>query len=336
MEDSHVKCIQVSKRIRLRWLMRRMRLAVSAWLFLGFTSNFAFADGDYTLTLAARPLQKPNLDPRATDTHAMSLTGHAYMIIGRKTSSGVKEEVYGFYPVASSGKGVVKGPGMLKAEYRCGPNDDCNPKQQAQLLKRLSETSESVQFNLSSSELNDVYRVMKRWDSKSYVGADNRQVVPSSDKAYDLTNQNCIDFVNAVASALDYPTPDRSATQLPVDYIKRLKPLVEQEKKLRQEKQEKMEAEARAEREASNARRMERERNVANAKAKDAEARSQAAEARMQAAEDRSRQLQSELENARANAIPAGWIPCNCPNSHRGTGKIINGTLYHGAGLECP
>lgn len=75
---------------------------------------------------------------------SQSLTGHAFLIIGLNTANGIEEEMFGFYPVAAGGKGVVKGPGMLKAEYRCGPNDDCGPQHREELLLRLSEVKESV------------------------------------------------------------------------------------------------------------------------------------------------------------------------------------------------
>jgi hypothetical protein len=148
-----------------------------------------------TLTFAARPAQI------LEEGHATTFTGHAFLIIGLHTSSGVKEEVFGFYPV-EGGKGMVKGSGMLKAETRCGPNDDCGPKHQAQLLQRLSEVKESVTVPISLEERNAVYAEIKKWDSKSFAGAENKQVVPASDAQYRLFDSNCIDFVAGVASRL--------------------------------------------------------------------------------------------------------------------------------------
>jgi hypothetical protein len=88
---------------------------------------------DATLTFAARP-------PVAGPGHSTTLSGHAFIIIGLKTSHDIKEEVFGFYPVKDSLKGMIKGPGMLKAEERCGPEEECGPKHQDQLLSRLSES----------------------------------------------------------------------------------------------------------------------------------------------------------------------------------------------------
>src|ERR1700683_2556245 len=49
---------------------------------------------DMTLTFAARPPEVMNKG------HATTFTGHAFLIIGVKTNSGIKEDVFGFYPVS--------------------------------------------------------------------------------------------------------------------------------------------------------------------------------------------------------------------------------------------
>src|SRR6478672_3447945 len=82
--------------------------------------NSAEMDTGLTVQFVARGASIPHpttTPPRILDTtYATSFTGHAYMIIGVKTGSGIKEEIFGFYPTAESGKGLVKGPGILKAE----------------------------------------------------------------------------------------------------------------------------------------------------------------------------------------------------------------------------
>ncbi|MFL6604455.1 MAG: hypothetical protein ACJ8R9_24405 [Steroidobacteraceae bacterium] len=36
-----------------------------------------------------------------------------------------------------------------------------------------------------------------------------------------------------------------------------------------------------------------------------------------------------------APAIPAGWVPCSCPNQHSSTGQYFGATLYHPPGPKC-
>jgi hypothetical protein len=59
-------------------------------------------DTDATLTFAARPQV-------IESGHSTTLSGHTFIIIGLKTSHDIKEEVFGFYPVKDSLKGIVKG-----------------------------------------------------------------------------------------------------------------------------------------------------------------------------------------------------------------------------------
>jgi hypothetical protein len=264
---------------------------------------------DFTLTFAARPRQVMSSD------HATTLTGHAFLIIGVNTSSGVKEEIFGFYPVAADGRGMIKGPGMLKSEQRCGPNDDCGPTHRAELLKRLSEIKESVTVPISSDERRAVYDVVKEWDSKSTIGPDGKQFVPSSDAEYRIFDHNCIDFVAAVASRLGYPTPDRSSLQTPTEYLTALKPLVAQEAKVRASAREASEMKKRAAEAGEKAR-------AAEEKAKQAEM------ARLKAEQERAAE--------QARMIPAGWVSCTCPQLHSAYGKWLNGVLYHPQGIWCP
>jgi hypothetical protein len=34
-------------------------------------------------------------------------------------------------------------------------------------------------------------------------------------------------------------------------------------------------------------------------------------------------------------AIPAGWVPCSCPDQHSGMGQYFGGSLYHPPGPKC-
>jgi hypothetical protein len=101
-------------------------------------------------------------------SEAVSYFGHAYMIVGVRTSSGVKEEILGFYPT-KDGPGIIKGPGMLKAEYRCGPSDDCNAGQHLALLNQLSKSKDSVTIPITETQRRQIYQEVNKWDSKSFV-----------------------------------------------------------------------------------------------------------------------------------------------------------------------
>jgi len=266
-------------------------------------------ESDFTITFAARP---PEVMSKG---HATSLTGHAYLIIGTKTGSGIKEDIFGFYPVSGSTRGMIKGPGMLKSELRCGPNDDCGPTHRAELLKRLSEVKESVAVPISLQERNAVFDEIKKWDSHSTVGADGKQYVPVSDAEYRLLDQNCVDFVKAVATRLGYPTPERSSLQTPVEFLAAFKVLAEQEQKVRQAKREAAENQKRA---------------------AEAEAKAKAAEAKAREAEMARQRAEQERLKAEAELIPPGWVSCGCPDKHSAYGKWVKGVLYHPKNIFCP
>ena len=283
-----------------------------------------------TLTFAARP-------PLREEGHSTTLSGHAFLIIGLKTNFGVKEEIYGFYPVKNTLKGMIKGPGMLKSEFRCGPNDDCGPKHIAELRNRLSEVTTSVTVPATLDDVKKVYEVVKQWDNSSYPDpASNKQVVPQPEGDYKLFNRNCIDFIAAVAKELGYPTPDRAALQYPDDFIKQFQPLVEAERKTRAAQQEA--AMSRDLAAASEQRRLKAEKDAADAKkdAENANARAEESDLARQDAEKQAAAAKREADAAKAEIIPAGWVPCRCPSLHAQYGKWVRGTLYHPDAYHCP
>jgi hypothetical protein len=207
---------------------------------------------------------------------------------------------------------------MLKANCRCGPADDCRPADKLKLINQLSESSASVTVAITPEQRQTVYQEINKWDSKSYIGPDDRQVVPSSDKEWQLTNQNCIDFIATVAEKLGYPTPPRSSLQTPTEFIKALKTLVAQVEKTRAADQKAKDQEMRA--------------TAAEIATKAAETKRRQAEARAEAAEEKAAKL---LEKEK-QSIPAGWVACQCPEVHRHSGKTVNGVLYHPANITCP
>ena len=278
-------------------------------------------DTGLTVQIVASPRELKPLVPFVKSDHDVSFFGHAFLIVGVKTNSGVKEELFGFYPVGkdiSIGKGIIKGPGMLNANYRCGSTDDCGPANRLKLISQLSESGASVTVAITPEQRQTLYQEINKWDSKSLIGPDDRQVVPSSDKEWQLTNQNCIDFVATVAEKLGYPTPPRSSIQTPMEFVKALKTLVAQVEKTRAAGQKAKAEEMRA--------------TAAEIAWKEAEIKRRQAEARAEAAEEKA----SKLLEKEKQSIPAGWVACQCPELHRPFGKTVNGILYHPANITCP
>jgi hypothetical protein len=229
---------------------------------------------------------------------------------------------------------------MLKAEERCGPDDECGPKHQGELLKRLSEVTDSVTVPITLSDVKKIYGVIKQLDSSSYPDlATNRQVVPHSDGDYKLFDRSCIDFIANVATELGYPVPDRGKLQLPVDFISAFKPLAEAEEKTRAAHREAEMAKEKADAAERQAKESELAKQKAEGEAADAkdqarqadQARQQADQARRQA-EQRATDGQKQL----SQSIPAGWVPCSCPSFHAQYGKFVNGVLYHPSNINCP
>jgi hypothetical protein len=118
--------------------------------------------------------------------------GHAFLCIGVQTQSGIKEECFGFYP--HDGKAIIGGPGTVVSEFARNPS-------------RFSNVVVSVKKNISNDQRRHLYKVIKEWNSKNY----------------DLTNQNCIDFVVAAAAAMGWNVPPHGSTDFPKTYLKKLK-----------------------------------------------------------------------------------------------------------------
>lgn len=263
-----------------------------------------------------------------------SFTGHAYIIMAVKTNTGIKEEIFGFYPT-TSGRGLIKGPGMLKAEYRCGPSDDCGPEMKQKLLAQLSKSEQTVTVDITENQRRQIYKEINRWDSKSTIGADDRQIVPSSDQQYRLADHNCIDFVASVVGAIGYTPPERGGLQTPTQFLKQLAVSVDHQDKLRAAERAKKKSDELAKAAQEKARQSELEAKAANDRASDAEGRAVDAEARARQATDNARQAEQRRQAIEQESIPAGWVPCTCPQKHGGSGKCVRGVLYHPADIRC-
>lgn len=268
---------------------------ITASLLLSTWPGAAAAkDTGIVVTFAARTPQNPVKNMLEGEHHGFS-PGHVYIIVGVKTNIGVHEDLLGFYP-RGEGRAAIKGPGMLKAEYRCGTDDDCKPQKKEETLKRLSETGESVTISITAEQRQKLYQDISGWNEKQYR----------------LTDQNCIDFMGVAATSLGYPTPSRSATQTPMDYIKALRPMVEREAKRREAAEQKRVAEEAArQRQIEADQAAERERLRQEAQRAQEEARSRAA------------------ATAEARRIPAGWVRCGCPGLHTAYGKVVDNVRWH-------
>jgi hypothetical protein len=118
--------------------------------------------------------------------------GHAFLCIHVPTRSGIKEDCFGFYP--KDGVGIIGGPGTVISEFERNPS-------------RFSRVTVSVTKTISLEQRQGLYKVIKDWNAHHYQ----------------FTDPNCIDFVVAAASAIGMHAPPRAGTQLPADYLKKLK-----------------------------------------------------------------------------------------------------------------
>lgn len=245
--------------------------------------------------------------------HEFSAAGHAFLIVGTQTKSGIKEEVYGFYPKGDSPRAIIKGPGELRSDLRCGPSDDCS-KDNYIHLKRMSEVDTSVQIPISTDQYRIIMADVAKWNGDAFSGPDNLKVSASDPKGYSLFGQNCVEFIAGVAKDIGYPLAVTNGPIAPVDYLRLLAPYIKQQDALRQIAQRKLD-----EQKANEAFAAE-QRKKAEAKKKDDEAAAQA---------------KADAEEAERNRIPSGWVGCSCPDQHRSSGKIVRGVLYHPPGLVC-
>jgi hypothetical protein len=259
-------------------------LVLSIGLFALASSASSPQQTGITVQFIARGMEPKAAELIKGEKHDFSV-GHIFMIISIQTPHGPKEEAFGFYP-STGGRGQIKGPGMLRSEFRCGKNDDCDPSH-SDVIKRFSESKESVTIPISIDQRHLLMVELNKWDQKGF----------------DLTKQNCIDFVDALVKVLGYPTPERSRLQQPAQYLDKLRIKVEQEQ---------------ARRDADEQQRRTREQAQRDA-------------------DERERKAQEEAaRKAEADQIPKGWVKCGCPTVHASYGKYFRGVLYHRPDLVCP
>jgi hypothetical protein len=123
-------------------------------------------------------------------------TGHAFMCLELLLNSGIKEDCYGFYPKNDNIKGFVGGPGAVNSEFKKNPS-------------RFSRIDQSLKVPISDVQRRTILGLVNDWDSKNY----------------DLTKEQCVDFIRAVAQAAGLKVPPRDTLDFPVDLVAKLKKL---------------------------------------------------------------------------------------------------------------
>ncbi len=245
--------------------------------------------------------------PNPSANSEPSLTGHAYVIlkIPPQGYGPPREDVYGFYP-KTGGKGLIKGPGELRAEQRCGPADDCSSPDFAKKLVAYEDSRVTVAVEITDAQRAAFLSAVRTWNSKNY----------------DLVDSNCVNFVAEAARIAGIePPPIDGLNRIPFNYVASLKLAAQ---KVNDERiAEKRRLEEMARREAEQRAQEERER--------------QTREAEKRAQEERERQAREAADEARrrANIVPNGWVPCGCPVQHQHYGRFIGGRLYHPTGPVC-
>jgi hypothetical protein len=318
-----------------------MRLYFLTALMVCLSSAHAAAPG-MTVTFVARGPQSIVKD--TTDTvlgtgtgkHEFSAAGHAYIIIGVPTNSGIKEEVYGFYPQDNSPKGIIKGPGMMRSDLRCAPQDDCS-KDNYIHLKRLSETDKSVQIGITPEQYKIVQNDIAKWDGDAYSDKSGAKHPAGEVQQYNLFNQNCVNFISDVAKDLGYSVPPAQVAGLlpnqtpitPVDFLRHLEPLIKEQERASELAQKALDEK----RVRDEQMRVEEQRKLEEKALLEKQARADE-QAKLDQAKRIERQRQIAAENER-NSIPAGWVPCSCPAQHGRFGKFVHGVLYHPDNLKC-
>ncbi len=137
-----------------------------------------------------------NLQIMATRVSSINneFTGHAFMCIDLLLKSGVKEDCYGFYPKQDNITGYVGGPGVVNSEFMKKPS-------------RFSRVDVSLSVAISDEQRRNILGLVNDWNSKYY----------------DLSKQNCVDFVRAVAATAGLKVPVRDVSDFPVDLVIKLR-----------------------------------------------------------------------------------------------------------------
>lgn len=298
------------------------RNGITLLLFILMPALFAIPKcyaGDYSIAILARPA---NLRAEKEPYGDRSPVGHTYIIVNIKTASGIKQQSYGFYPT-DGGKGKIKGPGLLTAEDRCLPSDDCGKEEYASKLGQLADVVTSTTIPVSDAQLRKVYTTIENWNRKPF----------------DLIDSNCVSFVSDVVKSIGYSAPDTRYVS-PVDYVNKVRESIIAQDRVRKAEEKVKLAETRRDEANKLAELSAAERDLAIKDKKAAEERKIQAEEKSKTLEAKLRESEKNraaLEKENAKSIPPDWIQCNCPQAHAAVeSKLINGVRYHKEGPKCP
>ena len=119
-------------------------------------------------------------------------TGHAFMCIFVKFNGGIKEDCYGFYS-QNGVRGYIGGPGLVDSEF-------------SKNFERFGRIQAAISLSVTEAQRRQILSLVSEWNRKDY----------------NLTNQQCVDFIRAVASVVGGPIPAYDATDFPADFLTKL------------------------------------------------------------------------------------------------------------------
>ena len=203
----------ISKRMLERGsLFRIIPMIIAIGFYVNTSSGAPQKYNDFSIQFVARP---PSSSSSPT---GKSVAGHAYIIINTRLLSGIKQEVFGFYPKADTGLGIIRGPGMLTNESRCRPTEACGQKDFALKLGGESGVIVSSSIEITPEQKRDVMKVISSW----------------SKHEFSLIDSNCITFLSEVLHATGYESPRQANKNiLPVYYVSAIDEAVKSQDKIR-------------------------------------------------------------------------------------------------------
>jgi hypothetical protein len=122
--------------------------------------------------------------------------GHAFMCIGTRLSSGVKEDCYGFFLRDVTAIGFIAGTGVVRNQLR----DD------AAIPERASRISVSVRRDITEGQRAQILQRIDVWNGQRYS----------------ITSHNCIDFVADAARVAGWSLPGREWNDNPLTWTEKL------------------------------------------------------------------------------------------------------------------
>ena len=126
-----------------------------------------------------------------------SFTGHAFVCLQLRLSTGIKEDCYGFYPKGTTST-IVGGPGVVDSEFNFAERP----------MTRFSNVKVSVTKGVSLEVRAKILKLIQGWK-----------------KDFELSSTNCVAFANAVADLAGLRIPSGTGLTTPVNYVTHLRDL---------------------------------------------------------------------------------------------------------------